>query len=525
MQHFDTRAALATSSVPADVKVARTAGYAGVGDGGAATYLRTNGEPAHAGKVQSADGAWWELYGNEITPEMFGGSATDTNANDIALPAMVAYLGVRGGGVMILDKLYQMKNTRLNVNKPNITITTRRRHVGGIWRRPSGGDSNNGIIFVDGRGSAGDPNERLANNVQIIGIQICGDPGVERSAPDAYFGVTSFNADDVLIEDCYIHDAVNTTNHWNGRRIHVMRNKSRVMVAGGVNIENGCVDCIVAFNDFDDTRDDVIAVLGSVDHIGQLPEFTPYVKPQDIVVIGNIITRTHDFGTPIRIDSSIRVSAVFNQINGCGFAGVEVGTLDADLDEGPARDVVVSGNSITGFGRFWSADDFYAIDPQPSPNPAHIGGISVTAAFNTQIVNNHITTNNQTDHPPFGSIKVDGRCRDVRVKNNVIHGGQGGIAVMDTNFTSFCTNISVVGNEIDGLFAGSFAIIVQKAFAAMAGLLVKDNIIRSPGAAFAVYINNLGSDTGLCAGNVSFNSGTIVATGSPGVTMGVNHTL
>ena len=58
---YDTRADLAAAAVPAPVQAVRTAGYAAVGDGGGALYRRVGAEPAHNLKVQSSDGAWWEL--------------------------------------------------------------------------------------------------------------------------------------------------------------------------------------------------------------------------------------------------------------------------------------------------------------------------------------------------------------------------------------------------------------------------------------------------------------------------------
>ena len=56
-----TRADIPATSVGAAVTRLRTAGHANEGDGGHASYARVGAEPAHAWKVQSADGAWWEL--------------------------------------------------------------------------------------------------------------------------------------------------------------------------------------------------------------------------------------------------------------------------------------------------------------------------------------------------------------------------------------------------------------------------------------------------------------------------------
>lgn len=60
---FDTRLAVSLANIDPLVNALRTAGYNSVGDGGSALYKRVDTEPTHAGKVQSADGAWWEAAG------------------------------------------------------------------------------------------------------------------------------------------------------------------------------------------------------------------------------------------------------------------------------------------------------------------------------------------------------------------------------------------------------------------------------------------------------------------------------
>lgn len=77
-----TRASIATTSIPADVTFIRTAGYTTAGDGGEALYVRKVSEPSHPGKVQSADGGWWEIADKELEPRQFGvtyGSGSDQN--------------------------------------------------------------------------------------------------------------------------------------------------------------------------------------------------------------------------------------------------------------------------------------------------------------------------------------------------------------------------------------------------------------------------------------------------------------
>lgn len=63
----------ALQNISANVEAVRTTGHTDAGDGGSALYTRVPVEPTHAGKFQSADGAWWELaLGQEIRVEMFG---------------------------------------------------------------------------------------------------------------------------------------------------------------------------------------------------------------------------------------------------------------------------------------------------------------------------------------------------------------------------------------------------------------------------------------------------------------------
>lgn len=79
LQDQDSVTTAMAESFASTVEWVRTAGYAAVGDGGEALYKRALSEPSHAGKFQSADGAWWELAEAVLRPEMFGddGAAFD----------------------------------------------------------------------------------------------------------------------------------------------------------------------------------------------------------------------------------------------------------------------------------------------------------------------------------------------------------------------------------------------------------------------------------------------------------------
>lgn len=83
--NFNSRGQVIASTIN-DPLVAyiRTAGYATPGDGGGALYVRALSEPAHEGKVQSADGTWWEYApeGRTWRAEVFGVSTANSAADN-----------------------------------------------------------------------------------------------------------------------------------------------------------------------------------------------------------------------------------------------------------------------------------------------------------------------------------------------------------------------------------------------------------------------------------------------------------
>ncbi|GEM_PF-6075751 len=87
--NFPSRQSITTTVIPPFISYARTAGYWAAGDGGKALYKRVVSEPVHAGKVQSLDGAWWELCEDVVNFRIFGakidGSTDDTAAWNAAL--------------------------------------------------------------------------------------------------------------------------------------------------------------------------------------------------------------------------------------------------------------------------------------------------------------------------------------------------------------------------------------------------------------------------------------------------------
>lgn len=89
---YPSIASVQSSVIGSGTASINVAGYYSAGDGGAALYKRVATEPTHAGKVQSADGAWWEKVFNEnIVSELGGkldGSADVSSAINTALDQM-----------------------------------------------------------------------------------------------------------------------------------------------------------------------------------------------------------------------------------------------------------------------------------------------------------------------------------------------------------------------------------------------------------------------------------------------------
>ena len=82
-----------------------TKGYYAAGDGGEALYKKVESEPAHGGKFQSADGAWWEIADRQIATLQTGAAGDDT-ADDA--PATQVAVDVETGEVRLPKKTYRM---------------------------------------------------------------------------------------------------------------------------------------------------------------------------------------------------------------------------------------------------------------------------------------------------------------------------------------------------------------------------------------------------------------------------------
>ena len=94
----DSKPALEAATVPAGISQLFLRGYAEAGDGGAANYKRVASEPGHAGKIQSADGAWWEIAERLYTFKQFGATGDGTTDDTTAINNAVSAAATTGVG-------------------------------------------------------------------------------------------------------------------------------------------------------------------------------------------------------------------------------------------------------------------------------------------------------------------------------------------------------------------------------------------------------------------------------------------
>ncbi len=119
---FATRALALAATIPAEVQAIFLMGYSAAGDGGEALYGRVLVQPTHGGKMQTADGAWWELSeGQQIVPKMFGAPLNGVDDDAPAIQAAEDYIeqrqpGItaarrRGGFIHLRGRRYMMRSS------------------------------------------------------------------------------------------------------------------------------------------------------------------------------------------------------------------------------------------------------------------------------------------------------------------------------------------------------------------------------------------------------------------------------
>lgn len=82
---FDTRGLAQLATIAGGTQFVQTMGFAAVGDGGGASYIKTGGSTP--GGFQSADGQWWQIFGTVFDVRQFGAKADGVTFADAAIDA------------------------------------------------------------------------------------------------------------------------------------------------------------------------------------------------------------------------------------------------------------------------------------------------------------------------------------------------------------------------------------------------------------------------------------------------------
>lgn len=478
---FTTKASAEAEHITTALACFKTAGYASAGDGGGALYKRAVSEPAHAGKIQSADGAWWELQGNIITPEMFGGVSTSTALNDVAFPACVAYLGVRGGGIVLLEKLYQ-RGAVLNVDQPNITFTSTQR--GGVWLRGTPNPGNTHLFFVS------------VKNVTFRSIEICGDAGVDRA--HANFGIIASTCDNLLVEDCDIHDLLNGIWVFACTGFRAIFNRLTDLIGGGCQVNNGCINWLMHGNRALRVSDDVFVSVSTSEYVPL--SFPTFVRSAYGVISSNIVEDSLSTATPIRITASDYVTVVGNVVHRCPSAGISVVGHHSD---GYSFNVVISGNVVAGYGLTYGPDSTF---DNVNENVGSTAGIYVSEGSFVTVADNSCIEGAPTGNG--AGIRIDGKAANVKLIGNHIALTTYGIAIAQLNYTDGIYDVSIENNTI--VSVDSWPILISPGSTLVRDILIKDNIARfSHAGGGSIRVENTGAANVLVKNNVSFYSGAV----------------
>lgn len=228
-QVYLSRSIAESAHVPTPIDGVRLMGYAAIFDGGGANYRRVTSEPSHAGKFQSADGAWWELAEAVPNVKMFGARgdyvlSTDAGTNDTtAIGNAWAYALAVTGRLHISRGTYKYDGSTFDITG-NLKVTGDGMHEAIIYYKQEGSFIRR---FYDG--SPG-----LAGNIDYVELSDFGvwGPGADaslsyvnnyhgiviydvnrltiRNVQNAYaltMGFVARNIRDLTIEGCYVHHA------------------------------------------------------------------------------------------------------------------------------------------------------------------------------------------------------------------------------------------------------------------------------------------------------------------------------
>ncbi|SDP92565.1 Carbohydrate binding domain-containing protein [Phyllobacterium sp. YR620] len=412
---YDTKAAAEAATISGGINTIRLLGYGSAGDGGGGLYVRVGSEPSHAGKLQSADGAWWQLSTDTAHPRMFNAPGNLTGDDSPAVQKALNYLKFIGRGALDLTGTFKIVDGVALSGMSNIEIVSK----GGVIYYPQASANHYHLFRINS-----------CANILVDGLNIYSDSALERD--DTGFAVQVSGSFGVRITNNRFADIASACV-WmdNSQDLIVTGNFIDSGKADGIHFSDGCRDFVCSDNTINSVEDDAIAVVRD----------TGGVIPSNGTISGNVIRQTiRGHGVVLISCHSIVVSG--NNLE--GFIGPAiacytwVGTTDR------AVDILITGNIIRNVGSAPETD---------------LGSCAIALAGTQRAVvkSNDIQGPGVIDatHPNAAIFFIDDSA-DITIEGNALHdSAKYGVLVNDLSGTSN-NGIRVLRNDFRNVAELSF---------------------------------------------------------------------
>jgi hypothetical protein len=381
----------------------RTLGYQAAGDGGGAIYKNVKTEPAHSGKIKTADGRWWEISEKFLRPEFFGGYPRPSNGTADATEGISNCFKASlhtGRPVQIPEGEYLISREitinasgkRLSISGagPGKTILSLSGFCGPLTIYGDGPDSrcsaeisNLTIRRPDVASYAGPIGKKTlyvnyGRQVIIHSVEEYGAIG---------FGIHLRYCSNSIVRRCYVHDHKNGSKHLSG--------------TDGIHFSY-CVNGQAHSNRIERVGDDSISFGAFIDE--RNPE-----SERAMTCRNNII---HDVSTGIKVfGSSSDITITDNIVVGAHDGGIIVWADRGPKQSFDIRHIKITSNFISRCG-----------------NGGKKGGVYVVAPGGN------------------GTMTFD----DISVRNNIITNCYIGISMSSVTSSKIVSNAEIVGNYITG---------------------------------------------------------------------------
>ncbi|PWJ80652.1 parallel beta helix pectate lyase-like protein [Pseudaminobacter salicylatoxidans] len=215
---YATVAGMGALSVPTGIEGLRVNGFTATGDGGDALYRKVGAEPSHAAKFQSADGAWWEIAEQRITPAMIGVARNSALDQSPKLQAWLDVLRLTGAEGYVPAGVYKL-DTEISTNQSGLRVECHRK---ALFDMTASATSSFGVTVS---GTIG-----VFANITVGNAQL----GAARVRSTSVFAQSLAVGDVVKIKSADIYDSFNTN-----------------MTYGELNVVTGLADAATGYIDLE----------------------------------------------------------------------------------------------------------------------------------------------------------------------------------------------------------------------------------------------------------------------------------